>query len=779
MKCSHCKIDFDKNSMIFQGNNAFCCNGCKNVFNLINENNLEDFYKNASNLSKINEQISYDENSFFIEKENNYEKILILIDNLHCAACVWLIEKMLLKNEGVLEININYQTKRASIEYNPNKTKAKDILNIIISLGYIPLAYNPNTTMKAKRTHIEFYSKLIVAIACVMNIMWLSIARYAGYFSSMEQSVQDIINFAEFVLCTPVLFYSASSMFKSAISALKNKILNMDCLVTFGASLVYIYSIYAMFARLSYVYFDSVAMIICFVFIGRFLEQLSYKQALENIDFLSDLLNASVNIVKNDKIEKISVTKIKKDDVIRVFLGDKILIDGTCKSLQARLNLSAITGESELVDIKQGDFIKSASVVECASFDYIANCTFQDSYINKLAKLLNKTKKSNLEKLTDKIGVYFCYAIFSIAFLCFLYNMSDIQEAIIRSVSLLIIACPCALALSAPVGNLLCLHEALKLKVLFKNSNYIENLSKIDIAVFDKTGVLTKSKLVLLSQINLNDYEKSILKAILDKNNHFIASSLNEYIKDTKPSLKDFKLTQLSGLGVIAEFENDKYYLGSAKLLNNHNINANSKNETEMFFAKNDEILEHFVFSNQLNDDALELINYFKKQNIKVIMLSGDKQKPCEKIAKELQIDDLYSECLPEDKLKIIQNLSKNNKVLMVGDGINDALALKLALVSISFKNATNLALNSSDIIMLDNKLIGIKNSHLLAKRTYRLIKTNLALSFLYNIISIPLAFMGLINPLIASIFMSLSSICVILNSIRIKNYAKKIKNLK
>lgn len=779
MKCSHCKIDFDKNSMIFQGNNAFCCNGCKNVFNLINENNLEDFYKNASNLSKINEQISYDENSFFIEKENNYEKILILIDNLHCAACVWLIEKMLLKNEGVLEININYQTKRASIEYNPNKTKAKDILNIIISLGYIPLAYNPNTTMKAKRTHIEFYSKLIVAIACVMNIMWLSIARYAGYFSSMEQSVQDIINFAEFVLCTPVLFYSASSMFKSAISALKNKILNMDCLVTFGASLVYIYSIYAMFARLSYVYFDSVAMIICFVFIGRFLEQLSYKQALENIDFLSDLLNASVNIVKNDKIEKISVTKIKKDDVIRVFLGDKILIDGTCKSLQARLNLSAITGESELVDIKQGDFIKSASVVECASFDYIANCTFQDSYINKLAKLLNKTKKSNLEKLTDKIGVYFCYAIFSIAFLCFLYNMSDIQEAIIRSVSLLIIACPCALALSAPVGNLLCLHEALKLKVLFKNSNYIENLSKIDIAVFDKTGVLTKSKLELLSQINLNDYEKSILKAILDKNNHFIASSLNEYIKDTKPSLKDFKLTQLSGLGVIAEFENDKYYLGSAKLLNNHNINANSKNETEMFFAKNDEILEHFVFSNQLNDDALELINYFKKQNIKVIMLSGDKQKPCEKIAKELQIDDLYSECLPEDKLKIIQNLSKNNKVLMVGDGINDALALKLALVSISFKNATNLALNSSDIIMLDNKLIGIKNSHLLAKRTYRLIKTNLALSFLYNIISIPLAFMGLINPLIASIFMSLSSICVILNSIRIKNYAKKIKNLK
>lgn len=779
MKCFHCRLDFDEKSMIFQGEKVFCCNGCKNVYNLINENNLEEFYKNATNLSKVDEKISYDEHSFFIQKEENYEKILILIDNLHCIACVWLIEKMLLKNEGVLEIDINYHTKRASIEYNPLITNAKDILNTIISLGYTPLAFNPSTTTKAKKTHIEFYSRLIVAIACVMNIMWLSIARYAGYFSSMEQSIQDIINFAEFVLCTPVLFYSASSMFKSAYLALKNKILNMDCLVTTGASLVYVYSIIAMFKRLPYVYFDSVAMIICFVFIGRFLEQLARKQALENIDFLSDLLNASVNVIKGENIEKISVTNIKKDDVLRVFLGDKILIDGYALN-DAKLNLSAITGESELVNIKKGDFIKSASVVECASFDYIASCTFNDSYINKLANLLNKTKKSNLERLTDKIGVYFCYAIFSIAFLCFLYNISNINEAIIRSVSLLIIACPCALALSAPVGNILCIHEALKLKVLFKNASFIENLSKINMAVFDKTGVLSKSKLELLSSINLNDNDKSILKAILNKNNHIIASSLNEYLKDIKPSEKDFNLIQLNGLGVLAEFENGiRYIFGSAKLLKQYNINAISKNETEVFFAKNDEILEHFIFSNVISDDALNLINYLKSSNIKVVMLSGDKQKPCEKIANELGISEYYYECLPEDKLKTIENFSKNNKVLMVGDGINDALALKLALVGISFKNASNLALNSSDIVMLDNKLIGIKNSHLLATKTYKLIKTNLALSFLYNIISIPLAFNGLINPLIASIFMSLSSICVIINSTRIKSYAKKIKNLK
>lgn len=776
MKCSHCKIDYDKNNMIFQGKDAFCCNGCKNVYNLINENNLEEFYKNAKNLQKINENINYDEFSFFVEDEENFKRILILIDNIHCAACVWLIEKMLLKNEGILDININYQSKRASIEFNPNKTNIKTILNTIISLGYTPLAYNPNTSKKAKKTHIEFYSRLIVAIACVMNIMWLSVARYAGYFQGMDQNTQDIINFAEFILATPVLFYSASSMFKSAILAIKNKILNMDCLVTVGASIIYIYSVIAMFNRFAYVYFDSVAMIICFVFIGRFLEQLSYKQALENVDFLSDLLSSSVNIIKGENIEKISVNQVKKGDILRVFQGDKILIDGHCLSSNAKLNKSAITGESELISIHQNDFIKSASIVECASFDYIASCNFQDSYINKLAKILNNTKKSDLEKLTDKIGAYFCYAIFSLAFLCFLYNFSNLNEAIIRSVSLLIVACPCALALSAPVGNLLCIHEALRLKALFKNSQIIESLSKINLAVFDKTGVLSVNKLKLLSEITLKDSEKQVLKAILNKNNHIISHSLNEYFKDTLEYKEEFELKQLNGLGIIAEFKSgNKYLLGSIKLLEKHKIKANSSNQTEVFFVKNNEILEHFKFSNKTNKNALELINYLNSQNIKTIMLSGDKEEPCKKIANELGIKEFYHSHLPEEKYKKIKQFSKNHNVLMVGDGVNDALALKQALVSISFKNASDLAINSSDIVLLNNDLIGIKYSHQLAKKTYKIIKYNLALSFLYNFISLPLAFNGLINPLIASIFMSFSSICVILNSTRIKSFARKI----
>ncbi len=772
MKCSHCGQDFDKKSMIFQANYAFCCNGCKNVFNLINENNLEEFYKNATNLNKVDENISVDENNFFIQDEQNYKKILILIDNLHCGACVWLIEKMLIKNEGVLDININYSTKRASIEYNPNLTNAKEILNTIISLGYMPLAYNPKITSKANATYIEFYSKLIVAIACMMNIMWLSVARWAGYFSSMEQNIQDIINFAEFILCTPILFYSASSMQKSAFLAIKNRFLNMDFLIIFGSSIAYIYSIYAMFKRLPYVYFDSVAMIICFIFIGRFLEQRFKKQALENIDFLSDLVNASVNIIKGENIEKISVLDVKKGDLLRVYSGDKILIDGVLKSSSAKLNLSAITGESELIDIKKGDFIKSASEANSTSFDYEALSDFNNSYINKLANLLNNTKKSKLEKLTNKISGYFCIAILSIAFICFLFNINDINEAIIRSVSVLIIACPCALALSAPIANVLCIHEALKLKVLFKDANYIERLSKINVAVFDKTGVLTKNKLI--NEITLNNELKVVLKSMISKNNHYLAKLLDDFLQDILP-LNEFNYEQFNGLGCKANINNETYFLGSSEFLKIHEINSTSSGKTEIFFANNSGILAHFIFANTINDEAWNLISYFKKNKIDIIMLSGDKLNPCQDAANELKIDKFYHECMPEQKLQIVKDLSENNKILMVGDGINDALALKLAHVGISFKNASDQALNSSDIVMLDSDLKSIKNAHLMAKKTYNLIKINLAISLIYNAVTIPLAFLGLINPLIASAVMSLSSICVVLNSLQIKRFAKKI----
>lgn len=770
MKCAHCSLEYQENQLIKAGNLYFCCNGCKSVYEIIKSNNLDEFYKNANNLSKV-EISNVDESVVFKEKiANNISQITFNIPNIHCSACVWLIEKFLLKNEAIVSININYFSKRAQVEFIDDKTSVQEILNQITKLGYkvLPLSADYN---KAYKNHQKSYSKLIVAVVCVMNIMWLSIARYAGYFSSMDADIKDIINFAEFILCTPVLFYTALPMFNSAKNALKLKSLNMDCLVVGGALLAYIYSLCAMFLRLEYLYFDSVAMIICFVYAGKFLENLTKKNAIKNVDFLSDLINAEVNLIKNNEVVKSSVYEIKKGDILRFFTGDKILFDGLCVGGKAKLNTSAITGEAKLKSVSLNSKIISSSVVYSGSCDVKTECEFKDSYIQKIANILNNTKKSNLQKLTDKISSYFCFAILFLAFICFLFNIENINEAIIRSVSVLIIACPCALALSAPVCNLCAINQALKHCILFKNANDVENLSKIKYAVFDKTGVLTSFNL------KLSSYEiyskKDILEELLSLNNHILALNIKDNLKLTKHIISSENYTQIDGKGVIYIKDNKKYFLGSAKFLKENGVNVKSFDKTEVFFADEKELLAYFVFENKINDGALELINFLKSKNIECIMLSGDKEQECKKTAQSLNITKYKAECLPTDKIDFLTSLN-SKEILMIGDGINDALALKQALVSISFKQASDLAKNTSDIIILDDNLNKIKSAIRLAKRTYFTIKTNLLISLFYNLISLPLAFNGYINPLVAALFMSFSSICVILNAQRLNNFLTK-----
>lgn len=770
MKCAHCSLEYQENQLIKVKNLYFCCNGCKSVYEIIKANNLDEFYKNANNLSKV-EISNVDKSVVFKEKiSTNITRISFNIPNIHCSACVWLIEKFLLKNEAIVSININYFSKRAQIEFVDDKTNIQEIINQITKLGYkiLPLSADYN---KAYKNHQKSYSKLIVAVVCVMNIMWLSIASWAGYFSSMDADIKDIINFAEFILASPVLFYTALPMFDSAKKALKLKSLNMDCLVVGGALIAYIYSLYAMFLRLPYIYFDSVAMIICFVYAGKFLENLTKKNAIKNVDFLSDLINACVNVVKDNEIKQSSVYEIKKGDILRFFTGDKILFDGLCVGGKAKLNTSAITGEARLKSVEINSKILSSSVVYSGSCDVKTECEFKDSYIQKIANILNNTKKSNLQKLTDKISSYFCFVIFTLAFICFLLNIENINQAIIRSVSVLIIACPCALALSAPVCNLCAINQALKHCILFKNANDVENLSKIKYAVFDKTGVLTSANLKLSFY---KIYSKiDILEDILSLNNHILALSIKDNLKLTKHKINNANYKQIDGKGVIYIKDNKKYFLGSAKFLKENGIKINSFNKTEVFFADENELLAYFVFESKINNGALELISFLQDNNIECIMLSGDKEQECKKIAQSLNITKYKFECLPTDKIDFLHSLN-SKKILMVGDGINDALALKHALVSISFKQASDLAKNTSDIIILDDNLSKIKSAVKLAKRTYFTIKTNLFISLFYNLISLPLAFNGYINPLIAALFMSFSSICVILNAQRLNNFLTK-----
>lgn len=767
--------------MLEKDGHFFCCTGCEAVFELVQSKGLGDFYERLGKNSL--EPVNFKQNlgvfdSFVRPTNEGFSEIHLVIDGIFCAACVWLNEKILIEEQGVIEASVNPLTHKARVVFDERQVSLKRILTLIQSIGYKPSAYDPlKQEQKALSTKREFYSKLVVAVACVMNVMWIAVAKYAGFFSLMDAQTKDILNFAEFVLASPVLFYTGSAFYKNAYFSLKHGQISMDFLVIFGASLAYAYSLWAMFSRGGEVYFDSVAMIICFVFVGKYLEVLVKKHATDTMDGLNDFLKGEILVFNGKEFAPKDAYAVQVGDIIQLKTGDKILIDGVCVRGEASIDSSSLSGESEPVLVQAGTNINSACVVLDGSVEYRALKPYAESKLSQIISLLELSQKPKIQSLVAQIAVYFSRSVLAVALLCFCFwyfvRESGAEFALINAISVLIISCPCALALATPISNLIALFQALKLKVLFKSSDKIEDLSKCDYAVFDKTGVLTDFKLKIAryelnQKANLNE-----LFAFINLSNHPVSASIREFLQEKvrdKKHLEFSAVKEIRAKGISARLKNDEFIGGNAQFLQECGIKMSQKfSDTHFVFAKNGEILAHFEFESVLRAGANELVSYLKKIKMPIKMLTGDNEKAAQKVASKLGITDFTAFCLPESKMQVITTLSQKHKVLMVGDGVNDALALQNAAVAVSLKQGADLAAQNSDIILLKNDLHALEQAIRLSKKTFIIIKQNLAFSLCYNALTIPLAFVGLINPLVAAASMSLSSVVVILNALRIR----------
>lgn len=767
--------------MLEKDGHFFCCTGCEAVFELVQSKGLGDFYERLgkNSLEPVNFKQNLGVFDSFVRPTNKvFSEIHLVIDGIFCAACVWLNEKILIEEQGVIEASVNPLTHKARVVFDERQVSLKRILTLIQSIGYKPSAYDPlKQEQKALSIKREFYSKLVVAIACVMNVMWIAVAKYAGFFSLMDAQTKDILNFAEFVLASPVLFYTGSAFYKNAYFSLKHGQISMDFLVIFGASLAYAYSLWAMFSRGGEVYFDSVAMIICFVFVGKYLEVLVKKHATDTMDGLNDFLKGEILVFNGKEFAPKDAYAVQVGDIIQLKTGDKILIDGVCVRGEASIDSSSLSGESEPVLVQAGTNINSACVVLDGSVEYKALKPYAESKLSQIISLLELSQKPKIQSLVAQIAVYFSRSVLAVALLCFCFwyfvRESGAEFALINAISVLIISCPCALALATPVSNLIALFQALKLKVLFKSSDKIEDLSKCDYAVFDKTGVLTDFKLKIAryelnQKANLNE-----LFAFINLSNHPVSASIREFLQEKvrdKKHLEFSAVKEVRAKGISARLKNDEFIGGNAHFLQECGIKMSQKfSDTHFVFAKNGEILAHFEFESALRAGAIELVSYLKKIKMPIKMLTGDNEKAAQKVASKLGITDFTAFCLPENKMQAITTLSQKHKVLMVGDGVNDALALQNAAVAVSLKQGADLAAQNSDIILLKNDLHALEQAIRLSKKTFIIIKQNLAFSLCYNALTIPLAFVGLINPLVAAASMSLSSVVVILNALRIR----------
>ncbi len=786
-RCTHCNLEYDEELMIKDGENLFCCKGCQGVFHLLNDEGLDSFYAKKGDVKLDrpkemgDEYKKFDKDSFVKQyvkvNSDGFSEINLIIEGIHCSACVWLNEKVLHRLEGVIDADINFTTNKAKVVYDSDEVSLSKIFETIASIGYKAYPYDGKLAEeRAYKQRKDYYSRLLVAVFSAMNVMWIAVAEYAGYFSGIKFEYKHILDIAEFVLATPALFYTGWVYFKGAYFGLKNHFINMDFLVITGASLAYLYSIYVMITGVGEVYFDSATMIITFVFIGKYLEVLSKKKAVDTMDALTSSLPTEVMVVNNGQKVLKAVEEVLVGDILEIKAGEKIVIDGKLLNKEALFDYSAISGESESVLKKKDDEILSGCIVIDSVVRIKVEKVFDESMIKKMVNIISEsiTKKPKIEKIANEISGYFSVSILSLAIATFLFWMyyldSGFEKSLIVAISVIVIACPCALGLATPIATLVGINRGIKRGIVFKEASFLESMAKSDILLLDKTGTITKGKPKVINEKILKDFDKNLLYSLVASQTHPISIGVKEFLGSIFEEVELESVKSIPAKGIMARFKELELLAGNKSLMKDFKVEIKDDfNNLVFLFAINGEVVAIYELEDEIKEGAKDAIRKFKKSGLEVVMLTGDNKISAKKIAKKVGIDKFYHSLLPFDKSNIVEEYQKNGRVvIMVGDGINDSVALSLANISVAMGSGAGVALEVSDIILLDDEIKSLYKAYSLSNQTYKNIKQNLLISLIYNVIMIPLAMMGYIIPLIAALSMSVSSLLVVGNSMRI-----------
>ena len=793
--CTHCNLEFDKSVMIIEKDREdeeifFCCKGCQGVYHLLQSEGLDSFYDKLGDTT-LQPAVDYHDDLHKFDLEGFYNKyvkttkdgfceINLIIEGIHCSACVWLNEKVLHKTDGIVEASINYSNNKAKVVWDNDVITLSKIIETIRSIGYNAYPYDASLQEeRANKTKKDYYSRILMGVFGTMNIMWIAIAQYAGYFTGMERRFKDILNVAEFLLATPVLFYSGWIFFRGAYYGFKNRVINMDTLVSAGALSAYIYSIYAMITQTGEVYFDSVVMIITFVLVGKYLEVLSKKHAVDTLDSIMGSMPTEVTIITENEKSLVSIENVQVGDIIELKAGEKVVIDGVVTSGDGSFDESSLSGESIPIYKQEDDEIRSGSICLDAVIRYRATHDANNSLLSSIVSLLEDaiTKKPSIEKLADKVSGYFSFVIFSLAILTFigwyLYS-GEFEHSLIVAISVIVIACPCALGLATPMATLVGISISAKRGLLFKEASFLETMAKSNLLALDKTGTITEGKPSVINASIKDGFEPSLLLSLVETSNHPVSKGVAKYIKESytdtqKVPLEDMKTIEAKG--IEASYKSRKLLGGNVDLMRKYDIEIDISTQYTIFiFAIDNQVVATFELKDTLREDIKESISLIKDMGIEVVMLTGDHQKSADSVADEVGIDKVYAKLLPDEKAKLIEDFQKDGKItVMVGDGINDAIALAKSNIAIAMGNGADVAIDISDVVLLNEKPMSIYEAYKISRRTFRAVKENLGLSLLYNSVAIPLAISGFVNPLVAALSMSLSSLVVVGNSMRIK----------
>lgn len=771
------------------------------------------------------------------------KSVNIFVDGMTCQSCCMKIEKALSKLNIVQEVSVNLMSKTVSLKVIEG-AKIEGILGIIKRLGFkvkrdeikiekenldsgsvekliftlkekdtvivkevddfvvikyisdvislneindILLEYKV-VAKKEKEIKTNIYDDEIKQIRFDLIISSIfSIPLFISMIFHMLGIHQFILNgYIQWVLASVVQFYVGKRYYVNAYKNLKNKSTNMDVLIAFGTSMAYFYSVYKVLIGSHDVYFDSSAMIITLILLGKYFEVNAKSSTFGAIMKLMSLRADYAIVIENEKEVKKSIEDVNVGDIVLVKPYEKIPVDGVVVFGTSSVNQSMITGESVPVDKNIGDSVIGATTNVEGILKIKTTRHSENSVLSKILNLVQnaQTKKAPVQRLADKISSVFVPAVILSSLLTLIityFITKDFTTSLLNSCAVMVIACPCSLGLATPTAIMAGTGVAAENGILIKSGEVLEKIHKMDTIIFDKTGTLTTGNLKVIDYKNNSDFsDEKFLELIysIEKNtDHPIGKSIVNYLKTKNVKeliLEDLKV--LAGNGISAKYDGREIFIGKKKFIEenlNNKLDINVENELlTIFISVDNEFGGYFVLEDEISENSLEIVKQLKQKNIDVYMITGDNKVVARKVADKLGIENILSDVMPEEKSKKVLELQKQGKVVaMVGDGINDAPALAVADISFAMGTGTDIAMETADITLMNGNLKTLLNSINISEKTLKVIKENLFWAFFYNTVAIPFAAFGYLNPMIAGFTMGFSSVSVVLNSLRLKKF--------
>jgi Cu2+-exporting ATPase len=816
--CFHCGLPVPPQAtfraVVADAERDFCCLGCESVCQAIYAAGLEGFYQRTPEGTLLApppappkdleiydiEEVQEEFVDIKSGQRGEIRSIHLLVEGIHCAACLWLIERSLQPINGVLKASVNLSGKRLHLEWDNERIHLSNILQKLASIGYAALPFDPEAAEgEIKKQNRAMLFRMAFSGFTMMNLLWISIALYSG---ADRGEFRQMFQWIGFALATPTLFYAGWPFLKGAYTGLRSRHLGMDLPIAIGASITWAYSSYITFSQSTQgeVYFDTVVNFIFVILVGRFLEAISKRHAVAATQRLMDLQPRVATILHADGEEQVvPIRTVKVADTVVVKPGYKIPVDGTICEGESRIDEAMLSGESNPVTKSIGDHVSAGTMNALNPILIKVTATLKDTALGRIIRLVEEAQasKAPIQCTADRIVPWFVAATLFLAFTTFNYWLliagAGIEMALMTATAVLIITCPCAFGLATPMAIAVASGQGARHGILVKNGEVLETLSSISHFVFDKTGTLTEGKMRMVEIYTVEGVDQQHLlgqiASIEQRSEHPIARAIVLAAQQQSIPFRGHNIASIeyhSGHGISGTIDGEQMMIGHLGWLASRGIDSDSalaqraaeieqQAITPVHIAIAGRHVAMLGITDALRADAQEIVSRLKQDHMTVTLLSGDRLNVANAVARQLGGMDVIAEVRPEEKHQIIKALQqKGEQVAMVGDGINDAPALIQANVGIAIGSGTDVSIESADIVLMDDELEKIHQAAALSRRTLRTIRQNIGISIVYNIIMVPLAVAGFITPLIAAISMPVSSLLVIGNAARIRTLFSK-----